>query len=237
MVVAASFLQFDRPALSDERAWFTIATLRSRKIEAVPGGWSHMLALLLKSIFSTLATAGIALALGTPFLLYAKLGILISDNEGLKMGLNVKGYGGLRPCFKCYNIWNKGKAPHGHEEISCDDERRFQPMRRDTLREYVNALRAAVVRYSNGEITMAALDDMEKAIGINGDLRGLLFDSDLSELINILDVTRFDWMHGFLSGGTMQDEVARYLVAAATKCGVPILAWKEVFVFFLHDPH
>lgn len=235
MVVAFSFAEFGDPALSDERAWFTVATVRSTVIEKVVGGWSHMLLRLLKHMFvgdTSMASLGVALSVrGRASMLFARLKVLMSDNDGLKMGLNVKGYGSLRPCLRCYNVWMKGKAPEGHVDITCADERLFQPLTREALREYIEALRDARARLDRREMLKGDFDNLEKALGINCDLSGLLFDDELCATIDILDVLRTDWMHGVLAHGAMTNEVADFLAAAEEKEGVQINDWQQVAEF------
>jgi hypothetical protein len=235
MVVAFSFAEFGDPALSDERAWFTVATVRSTVIEKVVGGWSYMLRRLLKHMFvgdTSMANTGAALSVrGRATMLFARLKVLLSDNDGLKMGLNIKGYGSLRPCLRCYNVWMKGKAPAGHVDITCADEQLFQPLARETLREYIETLREARARRDRREMSKVDFDHLEKALGINCDLNGLLFDAELNATIDILDVLRTDWMHGELSHGALTNEVADFLVAVEQKEGMQIKDWKEVAEF------
>ena len=241
MVVCMSFLEFQQPALSDEKAWFTLATTRSADIKRVAGGWHRLLRDLLNYVFfgeGAIAHAGIALPLDAPVLLWFKLGAIMSDNEGLKTGFNTKGFGGLRTCLKCYNCWQKGKAPPTHFDYTEFDFDKFIPMQPATLVEYVRRLSDSLRSHIRGETSKKALEDLEKGLGINADLRSPLFMLvDRPELAEtLLSSIRFDWMHGFVSNGTFADEVHRILKKSLS-VGMTMGAWKEVRAVYLHPPY
>ena len=47
---------------------------------------------------------------GTPVLLFARLSILLSDGDGLRMAFGWKGAGGLRACLRHCNVLKKKAA-------------------------------------------------------------------------------------------------------------------------------
>ena len=241
MVLCMSFLEFQQPALSDEKAWFTLSTTRTTELKLVAGGWARMLRELLNFMFfgeDALASAGIALPLDTPRVLWFKLAAIISDNEGLKVGFNTKGFAGLRTCLKCYNCWQKGKAPPTHFDYTELDFDKFIPTQPATLVEYVRRLDDSLRSHIRGETTKKELEDLEKGLGVNADLRSPLFLLvDKPELApTLLSSIRFDWMHGFVSNGTFANEVHRILKKSLSM-GMTIRAWKEVRATFAHPPH
>lgn len=227
MVVMVSFLELTGPALHDERCWLTLATIRSRELAQVAGGFSRFLAHLLKELHESFAVRGVALP--GAHMLYAAPALLLTDQEGFQYSLKVKGYSGTRPCIKCYNVWMKGRAPPDpdHVDITCGDFGRLQFLKRETLVAYVERLRTEVIAVARGEKPKKDLEELEKALGINADLRTIMSDQDLNNKIDLLGSVRFDWMHGFLSHGTMADEVRR-LLEASPRVGIRIEQWRQV---------
>lgn len=225
------FLEVGQAAIAHELAWIPVCFMRHEDLTNVAGGFSRVLASIIKFIFigrSSLAHTGAA----TPYgLVLANLSCLLSDNEGLKYALNVKGFAGLRPCLKCFNVWQIGKAPPTQCDVSCMDDRALVPTTREVLHEMIDRLRQAVVDVSNGALPLAALKDMEKAFGINADLRTLLFDREIMDAVDMLSIIRYDWMHGFVSHGTLHDELCRFIQSAKTKAGIQYAEWGQVLDF------
>ena len=188
-----------------------------------------------------MAKRGLALSLqdGAVTLVFVVLGILMSDNEGIQKGLNLKGYGGLKPCIRCYNVWQKGKAPDGDTDvdITCSDDSRFVPMLRSTFDECVAVLRGAAARVLSGEMFKARLLELQKACGINWAPDGVLFDDALTREINILDIIRTDWMHGEISNGALTTEVHDFLGVAKRERGLEWPWWRQVVVSLRTHAH
>ena len=233
-----SFLEFQQPALSDEKAWLTLATLRHDDIQRAAGGWSRCLRdLVLHVFYSERSNAQVALALARPTILWMRLYVVMSDNDGIKLGLNTKGFAGTRPCPLCYNCWMRGFAPPGnHCDITTHDFARFVPLRPETLMEYVAALNAKLRGRLAGTCTQKELDDTEKAVGINADLRSFMFLAlgNIEYATMLLRSLRFDWMHGFVSNGTLSEEVHRMLAKSMT-VGITIERWRQVAICFLRS--
>lgn len=248
MVVAMSFREFPTTALQDERSWFTVATIRSVKIQEVVGGWSRVLKAIIRNMFineNSMGKRGISLSLrGQPVMLWVKLGRLMSDNEGLKYGLDLKGHAGLRPCLRCFNVWMKGKAPPGpHVDICCSDSTQFQALGRDALNEYLEVLREAHERVLLRTGTKTRLVELERLLGINCNVNGILFDAQVTAEIDFLSVMTTDWMHGEVSHGALSIEVENFLCAAEEKLAVNWQFWNKVdhfadaaFVFYSPSP-
>ena len=78
-------------------------------------------------------TAGLPLQLhGRHVTIFAKVGSLLADGDGLRMALEWMGSGGLKPCFRHWNVLSKnsGRVQHGsgdkYVEIDCPDPRKFR---------------------------------------------------------------------------------------------------------------
>ncbi len=112
MVLSFTFKELGQVALCNGTAWLVPVCIRQSHFSQLQGGWSNLLRLFLTRILlgpGGLATSGTPLQLadGRTVLLFARLTNLLSDGEGLKVGLDWKGHGGLKPCFKHYNILKK----------------------------------------------------------------------------------------------------------------------------------
>ena len=56
-------------------------------------------------------TAGLPLELhGQPFLLFAKLAVLLGDGEGLQKAFQWAGAGGIKPCLRHWNVLKLGSG-------------------------------------------------------------------------------------------------------------------------------
>jgi len=87
MVLSFSFLELGQSCLSSGVFWSTPVAVRSVIIYKVSGGWSSMLAVVLRRLLlgpAGLATAGVPLPLSSGcHLLFARLSNLITDGDGL----------------------------------------------------------------------------------------------------------------------------------------------------------
>lgn len=234
MVCSFTFLELGADLLSEELAWTTPVVVRSCVIEKVTGQWSNMVKVLLKHMFqgtASMESVGIALELhGKPFLLFATLRALLSDNDGLRMALDVKGHAGRRPCISCYNLWDKGSpAENGAVDITCSDAGQFQPLEQSSLEEFVETIQEAHLRYQAGEMTKTNWENLQRALGINYSSNGLLMDIDFCRQMGILTSIRRDWMHGFLQHGIVEFELQAFLTTCQTRLGLTFDDWREAF--------
>ena len=112
MNLAMSFKQLGASALSQNWAWLNPVCLRSSVIKRIEGGWSHCLRQFLRHVMTGpcgFSTAGIPITLRgqRPMLLYAKLGVVLSDGDGLRQAYDWRGSSNLKPCPRHYNVWKK----------------------------------------------------------------------------------------------------------------------------------
>jgi hypothetical protein len=151
MVLSFTVKQLGKRFLGCEDAWLTPVVLRAREMKKVQGGWAACLTVFLRRALHGplgLSVVGATLLLhGQPLLLFLDLGILLSDNDGIRMALDCKGAAGLRPCPCCVNVWKKGSLPHGENmvEITCFDTAKFIPATTEYLDEVVGLMQDAHV--------------------------------------------------------------------------------------------
>ena len=125
MVMSFAFRELGQAALTRTSVWSTPVIVRSCMIQQVVGGWPHFLKIILKLLLLDpcgLATGGVPLELnGAPLMLFARLGNILSDGEGLQRAYHWKGHAGLKPCLKHYNIFKKdiGTAVFRFREQRC----------------------------------------------------------------------------------------------------------------------
>ena len=133
-------------------AWMTPIIVLSENLKRVVGGWARVLRWFIHRLHHgpcNMVEHGAILRLsdGRPFAMFCKVGILLSDADGIRMGLDIRGAGSLRPCLKCCNVWRKSTAPRGRGmvDITCHDPSLFVPTDNDLLDDMVATLRQAKV--------------------------------------------------------------------------------------------
>ena len=230
MSLAYNFLELGAAALSVASTWVIPAVARSCKLSDAVGGWSAVLAAYLKlHLLGDLSvqTVGVAFKVGTnTYTVYARLRCLCSDGEGLKMALDVKGHGGLRPCIRCQNCLKKDSGlAHRRPnfvEITCADHTKFILSTPDNLNAEVDAVLQALAEVQAGTLTQHRLATLETASGINANSNGLLADAALRPCFSAIDVINEDWMHGCLQDGVLNTAVNCLQESAIAKLGFTV---------------
>ena len=229
--------------LSRDCTWIIVTVVRHEWYEEAVGGWSRMLGDLLAHILVGavgFTTAGVALPLaadGTVVLLYARLGNIVADLDGLRMGFDWKGSNGLRPCVECGNCLKLGSdlAPRGAEyyEISCPDADKFIRNTDADLARDMDFLVAAEDRVAAGTMQKGRWEKLEKIMGLNTNRDGILGNPALRSFIPCLEVVTLDWMHGLLCDGVFNTEVFAFLSAIEKKLQVDI--WPQLKAYLESD--
>ena len=97
MVVALNFLELGSSALSVGSTWYIAVAARADNMSNAVGGWSACLGLFLRTLLLgplSIQTVGVPFRVDDRiYTLYARLTNLVADGEGLKVALDVKGYG------------------------------------------------------------------------------------------------------------------------------------------------
>ena len=237
MVVGFNFLNMGQKALSQELTWLIPVIVRSSMIKQVPNGFSHLLKLFLRRLLFGqygLATTGCILtttvgARTVTVALNAQLWTLLSDGDGLRQALDWKGAVGLKPCFKHVNVMKigsdlAGRRP-GYVQGSCSDPSKFTQVTRDELEEFVGLIRvAAARRHVRGNAER--FESLQKALGINYNPTGFLFDDGLRENIDIIRTASYDWVHNCLQAGVVNVEVCLFLGRCKEKLGLEMKTLK-----------
>ena len=191
-------------------------------------------------LFSTeagLLTTGVPLILDdTPILLYANLGMLLSDGDGHRLGLQWKGAAAMKPCFRHWSVFNKDAVQRlAHESsgdyvhISESDPSKFRQWSAKDFTEMADLLATADAQAAT--MPKARLNEMHKGLGFAITADGLLACEQLRSVVQWQEVLRYDWVHTLLSDGVLTGEAWR-VVTAAEKCKV---ATQEDLFRFLRE--
>ena len=159
MVVNISFQELGA-ALHNDNCWWTIAVARTKVMGQVVGGWSRMLRDLLKLTLCSptgIQIVGLPLEIkGELATIYAKVGCLLSDGDGLRIALQWMGSGSLHPCFRHWNVLKKNsdRAHHcssgTYVEIDCHDATKFKCWSTADLATTIDVCTEAEQQYAAG---------------------------------------------------------------------------------------
>ena len=204
-----------------EDSWFTVATIRSKFLETIPGGLSAVMKEFLKHVWlpetGNLATTGLMVPVpGGRQWFRATFCGFCADEAALKTIYNVKGASGTRPCLLCKNIIKN--PPSGHPYLKgCEASADQCDLHTDqSFFEQVDLLRAV-----RGRVGVGTFQQMEKACGINFDTNGLLFAQDLRSIVRPPTCTVFDHMHCLCSQGIATSELG-FLVSQMHNAGISV---------------
>ena len=206
-----SVLQFGQ-ALNSCSLWIPAALILRSKITKLAGKYSYIHRVVVDEALADplgILNSGIVLSIdGVDTLVTAKLEDQIGDELDLKSTLDVKGSGGVKPCFKCTNVFMRdhvGSTAPGHVDITCCDKRKFSEMHDADLYDAADVVHAAEPR----KRAKLATD-----WGVNYNPNGFLM-SDLVRDRMQPTRSRFDRMHVFESKGIATWEVDLLIEALA----------------------
>ena len=193
-----------------DRAWITPVAVLSNTVKEIEGGWSRMLADFLElQVLGAqgLRHGGVPLKIGGEHrLLYARVGTLLSDGDGLRLALQWAGANGVRPCFRHPNVLSKHgdrEAP-GYVTIACADASQFELWTQEGARAMARDVVAAREDVSAGRRRKAYLETLQKAWGFSVTADGLLARQALQDEVSLTHTVRFDWVHTLLADGSLQ---------------------------------
>jgi len=219
MVLSLTFLELGAGNLGRDAVWATPVVVRHTMVDSVVGGWSRMLKLFLDLLFcgpNGLQTVGIPITVGgVNLVLWACMGRLLSDGDGLRMALDWKGASGLKPCFRHWNVVSKTSELANDElvDITCADFRRFRVWKTGEIEATIDMLTEGRLRVNAGTMTATRLDQLEKACGFNANPAGLMADVPTRARFHAFNVSTFDWVHTALQNGTVTEEAFLYTKA------------------------
>ena len=149
MVCSFFLKQLGHKLIARDESWFSPLVVLSEDIKTIEGGFPRVLSWLLNRVRhgpQNMRSVGASTMLrGRPFMIFADVSAIISDNDGIRMGLGLRGSAGLRPCIRCANVWKKNsvEVAGGMVDITCADVRQLVPTDAKHLDDAVDALREA----------------------------------------------------------------------------------------------
>ena len=223
MVVSVTFLELSSLRFK-ESAWMTIAVIRSSQIHKIRGGFGHCLRQLLRRLLGGplgLASSGVPLDVGgNSYLLFARLANILSDGDGLRMGLDVKGSSGIRPCILCCNVLKRdtdlAHRREGFVETTCFDFSKFERMTSQEVATTVSFLTAANAKVQEGSLPKVRFAELEMMHGITYSSESIFADAAFVISNDVVNSITYDWVHCSLQDGFMTTEAFLYLSVTGT---------------------
>ena len=221
MCLYFNFMELGIDALSRAASWMCSCVLSCRMESEIDGRWTRVFADHLEMCFlGTFGLQDVGVLIqseGRSMLLYAKLGIIISDGDGLRKALNWRGASSLRPCFRHDNVIKKDSTlalPPDWFDIShcrhCDFTKRSS----EDLWDACDKVQAAHDRFISGGITRGFYDMVLKSEALNYHPQGLLWRLSLRHHLDIFETFRYDWVHTILQAGPLHIEMFLVLTGA-----------------------
>ena len=212
-----SSLDFEQE-MFNEQNWLPIACILSSKLKVIDGGVSQAHRAIMEAAILDehglvqrgilLEVDGITVHVGFVFLDPA------ADELGHKQILDVKGASGLKPCFKCVNVFMKmhrlAGLP-GNVDICEHDPSKFEAMTDSDLWAMQDELA------QDAQIRPAGVPEKETLSGVNICPHGVLASPILRQHMHPVK-SRFDRMHNMESNGIADLEIS-FLVESLSTSG------------------
>ena len=219
MCLYFNFTELGSATLVEAASWMCPLILPTEVESDIPGGWSRVFADFLERCFfgrTGFLTAGVPICYGSDmFVLYADLGIIISDGDGLRKAFAWKGASSIRPCFKHDNCLKKGSGlgerMDGFYEITHAVAADFHLRSHSDLFDAADKVAAAYRRLLSGAISNARYQLISKAEGLNYHAQALPWRMRLRTTIDWLASFTYDWVHTMLQDGPMNIDMFLYL--------------------------
>lgn len=214
MCLYFSFLELGQSELQSGASWLQPIAVRARECDRVDGGWSHMMALFLKRLLfgqEGFTSTGVAVnILGEDLLIFARLGIIISDGDGLRLAFCWRGAGSFKPCLRHWNVLRRGSGlasrVDGYVETTCHDPSQFS-FSTARLEESVDKVEAGHYMVEEGRMTQTFYHRMVQTEGFNYVRGGLPFDDELRQRVDIFGCVRIDWVHSAMQDGALNGDM------------------------------
>ena len=208
-----SFAEFWQCAFATKEVWFCLAVVRTTLLADIPGGLSQIASALLDEFWFNpskgidFGGTGILLPLrcGSIFALRCELRVVVSDEPALKELYDAKGHAGIRNCILCFNIvqsryWNDARDAADNVRSTCRDFEKFKKHTDASIRAVLRTLAEARAAGHN-------INEMETRLGWNCCPGGFANHPR----VNPFSITMFDWMHIYLVGGLLAQELGNTL--------------------------
>ena len=200
--------------------------VRANKCLEVKGGWSHMFAQFLKMLLfgqRGFSRTGVEVKIiDVDVIIFARLEIIISDGDGLRLAFCWRGAGSFKPCLRHWNVLKRdsdlASRVDGYVEITCDDPSQFS-FSVSRLEESVDKVEAGHQLVQEGRMSATAYDRLVKTEGFNYVAGGLPFDEVLRLRCNLFGCVRKDWVHSAMQDGAFN--VDMHLLLDSVENGYP----------------
>ena len=157
-------------------------------------------------------------------LLFARLGLVIGDEQALKFCFGFKGASGLKCCCLCSNVTLRNLQVADHDTAHAwmiphteTDVSKMVFATSESILRNVAELQSSVTRLSK-----QAFEKVEMALGLNftpqGPLSSPIFLGHLSE--TVVDAISFDWMHVLLVKGLWNSELGLLMGVLKSLAGI-----------------
>lgn len=236
--IYGSFMQHGQVFLQKESAWMVLLCKRTTSVDALDGGISQLVAMVLKMIccnkFCTPQLSGMNLVLpgGEHLRIWFRLGMFLQDGAAHKYVLGIKGDSGSKFCMLCKNDFKIKQDDDDSEEDVPFTALKHKDMLLASDEEVLSSVDRLAAR--KGTCSKAIFAMRERACGFNHQPNGLLLCKDLRDAGILQPVSQFchDYMHGTCSNGTLTVAIfalCTSLSAAGLKVWSLLAEWVDLY--------
>jgi hypothetical protein len=192
--------------------------LRTDEAKRIEGGFSTCMGQLLKRCFgdeAPMRTSGVVISGGAghrPFIVFAKLSMVLADEAALKALWHFKGASGLLCCVVCWNVCSLSNddeedtlvahdATHTLVDIRC----KFAECRVRSDEDVFNT--ADLLARSQATMNPTDFENLERSCGFTYVPAAPLWDLELRRFLRPVSTTRYDPTHIFYSNGIVNKEL------------------------------
>ncbi len=219
MCLYFNFAELGFATLMEDATWMCPLVVSTEVESCVEGGWSRIFADFLERLFfgpTGFLTAGVPICFESGMMiLYAQLGISISDGDGLRKATAWKGASCMRPCFKHDNVLMKNSGLldrlDGWYEITHHVPTDFHLRSAESLFDSADKVAAAHRRWQAERITKAKFEKICKSEALNFHPLALPWRLTLRRRIHWYGSYRYDWVHTLLQEGALTTDMFLYL--------------------------
>ena len=203
-----SVKQFGGYELTQEHSWMVLMCIRSDIVNGLKGGLSHLFLRCLQ-IFQCLET-GITLQFNDCIKVCCfKIGILIADEQAIKLCLECKGASGKMCCFRCQTTIQARYAPTPIGRLILHTEHDVSKLVLHSDRSVWQIVDHLATQAGHG--TKKAFSELEVRLGWNHVPNGVLLDQDMRAHFKPISHVSYDWMHVYLVAGIFHKEISALL--------------------------
>ena len=214
-VMCVYFNMVELDCISQGMTWFCPVAVRMHEVDKVQGGWSHVFACFLHRMFlgeHGAQTVGITFSYqNRDYVVFAVLGHLLSDGDGLRKATGWRGASSLRPSLLHGNILKKDsdlatRVPD-FVEISCTNRALPIATTSAEFEDSAELVEEAFNQYRSGHINKTMYEKIQMSESLNYLPGGLAYDRRLRNKVEWFDALTYDWVHTFLQDGVMSVEL------------------------------